>query len=372
MKSEDVQEQLRLAHLYKDDRPITCNCKPFNKEALLVVTGQKFFFLKSYPNRARFHSETCNFYSSSDGDGNTVRPAIIQDTESGDFSVRLINPLSKKQQNQGDNTNRTQTSGRVSRNKTTLLGFLYHLWTQSSLNNYRPDKKYGKIFSKALSYNVNHTTSKRLKGNEFIFLINPKGKFDENNKEYKKYYTPYIYYKKHSSVDYPIVIGELDSFYESNGKKYITLKGFGNNILISEYQYDRYINSFGANSAFNHNPKGKDIMIFNAHVTKSQAKKSFPFIKIAEGTDVQSMPVTKEYIPYDSSYEKDFIKMLVKNKCNFLKPMSVNNDLEMMPDFELKNSYPYSFVEIWGMQNNDQYNQRKQKKIELYKKKERA
>lgn len=79
------------------------------------------------------------------------------------------------------------------------------------------------------------------------------------------------------------------------------------------------------------------------------------------------MPVTRDFIPYDSSYEKSVAEALVEQDRAFSKPLRYDSTEVTFPDFMLNDMPTPVPMEVYGMVNNAAYTKRKHDKDLYYK-----
>lgn len=80
------------------------------------------------------------------------------------------------------------------------------------------------------------------------------------------------------------------------------------------------------------------------------------------------MPVTRDFIPYESSYERQVAEALVEQNRAFIKPLRYDSQEVTFPDFVLHDTPTPTPMEIYGMVNHKAYASRKQDKNIYYKK----
>ena len=355
LKSGEVQKAL------KNSKEIICDCNYFSQRRLVVFQRGDTYYLRSYPKDGEKHNPSCRFYNSG-SDGNGAYSAFRYDDEKGSIDVKLDLFFNKKSNSSqiSNSSGNYSSSNSKPRNSTTLLGLLKKVWYESSLYIYRKDKNYKNPFRGVIYRNLMHLTSARREAKKFICVANPDWQMSINS------------LVKDINVAYPIVIGILDDFalnHEDN-KYYLKLKGYRGNIKISYDDYENYVKfcnnkaAWQIKNAESHTPM--DIIICQCEIIKIRGS-STRFLKLLEGTTIQSMPVTDKYIPYDSFYEKQMADYLVDNKRAFRKPMCIFDNTGMMPDFILTDGMEKEIcIEVWGMTGNESYENRKQEKIKLY------
>lgn len=83
--------------------------------------------------------------------------------------------------------------------------------------------------------------------------------------------------------------------------------------------------------------------------------------------DIEIIPTSRDYIPVDSLPEA-YVAALVNQNRHFQKPLRMDYEAHEYPDFKLKDCSPWYYLEIFGMEGFSEYEDRKRKKIEVYKK----
>jgi hypothetical protein len=84
--------------------------------------------------------------------------------------------------------------------------------------------------------------------------------------------------------------------------------------------------------------------------------------------DLAAMLTTGTYLPADSGHEVEMADALVEARRTFLKPLRYDRSDAVFPDFVLLDSDPHTYVEVWGVQGREDYENRKQAKQAHYRK----
>lgn len=82
--------------------------------------------------------------------------------------------------------------------------------------------------------------------------------------------------------------------------------------------------------------------------------------------DLRLMVVNKNFIPVDSSYERELADHLVTKYRKFEKPLIYDAEEGIISDFILTDIEPNMSMEVWGMVGNHEYDARKKAKLESY------
>lgn len=87
----------------------------------------------------------------------------------------------------------------------------------------------------------------------------------------------------------------------------------------------------------------------------------------AELEDLVAMPVTSDWIPYQSSHEKALADVLAKLGRSFEKPLTYDNKEPVFPDFVLEDCPDGKhLLEVYGVAGRDDYELRRTEKREIY------
>jgi Protein of unknown function (DUF1173) len=81
--------------------------------------------------------------------------------------------------------------------------------------------------------------------------------------------------------------------------------------------------------------------------------------------DLAAMLCSPGYIPCDSIHEVAMANRLVAEHRDFLKPMRMSPDDDMLPDFVLRDTNAPTHIEVYGMNGLASYEARKERKRQL-------
>jgi hypothetical protein len=81
--------------------------------------------------------------------------------------------------------------------------------------------------------------------------------------------------------------------------------------------------------------------------------------------DAALMACSREYIPCDSSHEVRLANQLTNERRAFVKPLRLEYDDDLLPDFRLMDTHKPISMEVWGM-NTPEYNAHRDEKISRY------
>lgn len=82
--------------------------------------------------------------------------------------------------------------------------------------------------------------------------------------------------------------------------------------------------------------------------------------------DIALQLCNSSFIPCDSSYEVAMANRLVAERRRFTKPLRLEAGDQLLPDFQLSDTKALTAFEVYGMQGNPQYLERKKEKQAHY------
>jgi hypothetical protein len=82
--------------------------------------------------------------------------------------------------------------------------------------------------------------------------------------------------------------------------------------------------------------------------------------------DIAAQLCSKAFIPCDSSYEVAMANRLVSERRRFTKPMPLEGEDVLLPDFIFSDTRAATVIEVYGMESNEAYRRRKEQKQTLY------
>lgn len=251
--------------------------------------------------------------------------------------------------------------------QTTLLGLLHHAWSETGLNRWHPNMR-GKrgwwTIHRLLTEYATSVTVSRLPLDELLFVPEPFN-LDERQRQrdelhqHMRNFTVEESGARHSGL----VIGELTGLIETPYGGRISMKHLkefpiwlGKDAYLDiTRRFSRAVQCIGEMN----NP----IRVVGIFVTHSGKDNQRFYAK-----NGALMTVSEQWIPVDSSYERQIADELVVNERHYLKPLrfDVEDDV-VFPDFLLLDAHSKPVpMEIYGMSGSATYEQRKREKIAHY------
>lgn len=344
---------------------VTCLCKGNGARSLAVKSFTKGFHLARFSNSGAEHALDCHYYSADYQSGmSCYKKDVIEVTQAGDFKIKLGIGLQKNSANdpEPDATTTRKTSGtRTSKPSIQLLGLLHFLWTQAQLNNWTPNME-GKRDLGLIHYKLLEAAAKTYAGSiklaDILLVATPESQTLKVANNVAKV-TQAIDNNQRLLVIAPLSAHSAER--EECRKEKLSIMGFHG---IPPIKIDAAIWN-GAKRRF---PRAmaawrsgaKIIAIVQLDVPPAQGK--------AVALNISLMPVSKQWIPFDSSYESMVEIKLREESRTFTKPLRHDADDDVVfPDFLLSDTdmAPLYPMEVYGM-NTPKYLLRKAEKIIHY------
>lgn len=363
---------LLFAAAYTRKSRATCLCN--GKHAQLYLTYRSgIYFLARMPETGHQHADHCPFYESPTQQSSRSAysdKAIVE--KDGFYQVNLGVPLTIKRQAELQERTTVNPASSTSNTSIKLLGLLHLLWQVSSNNRWFPllhgkpvTKRHWRNVGYFLTEAVSRIQSKNVELSDLLYIIPTFDK--ERYAEQHSHFLSFMHEVLASGTEQAVklktpkllklVLGEIKSIEFATFNYEVRFKEFGTKFYLNKEVYQRAADSYalGLNSV-----KANDARCI-AMASVSSTKKGFFLIE-----NLALMPVTQNYIPFDSSYEKRIADLLVEQSRKFEKPMHYDHQQLTLPDFELLDTHTRIPMEIYGMVGNVDYNERKRKKTAIY------
>lgn len=352
-------------HYHSPVRP-KCQCLVDGRNRELVIKKRTRFFLAKLPGTGENHAAWCDLYgtTTTDASGPDGKiPAIIENGNKFDINLSSYLELSPHNGTAYLDNNYCNHSGACdSRNSVTLLGLLQFIWQQCRLHIWFPKRKFLRNINTvqesvdAIASQIN--IRKRRLGNMLVIPNWRKGinraKNLENNQQKLFKLTP----KFGQSA---IIIGMINRWIPSkNGDGSI---GIGLD-LLNKLLWMSPETAAAAKKSFGQliNEIGRDDRYIVAIAT---VFRNGGYCTI---TDIALMRTNTQFIPVDSSYELLVADKLIAESRQFRKPLRMERE-RYFPDFVLMDCVTNVVMEVFGVQGNIEYDERKTEKLAYYREK---
>jgi hypothetical protein len=380
---EDAKGQLELSLLYVAGERIQCLCHGEQKDSplLYIKCVNEKYYLARMPKTQHLHAPVCVFSHEYEiNNGNSQHDAgesSYIEHEDGTFIVKPSFHLERNLKDAalekvGGEPKQQVDSNNASRS--TLLGLLLVLWENSKNNrHYSTDSE--RTWNKVawfLDKTVQMGTIGRKKMSDIVHI--PLWHKDDPNRHAFWNWTKALANESESG-DLGIIIGHVRKFamhprtQDTASKMEFSLSDVPCLISLTPAAQRTLAQSFRRHIQVLTDTKQsteKVIGIFlvtNGYRIDADGKKK----RCLVANKAALMVTTSGFIPVDSHYENQMATAMIEAGRAFVKPLRYDQTQDMLPDFIIVDEKPPIFVEVFGVTNNPEYEQRKQDKIAMYK-----
>ena len=328
---EGERLQPLLAEAYARKLPVLCECRPGTELPLYIAHRNERYVLARWPGSGARHATACDHYEAPDhltGMGQVRGSAVIDDEKSGETSLKLGFPLSRGAARLAPAalTNDKPTVKSTGQ-KLTMRGLLHVLWDRAELTHWHP-KMAGKrswfIVRRAL---VEAATGCKAKQEALPHMLFVPETFRLEDKEDIRARRRAALERVYRSPDeMMVVIGEIKEIVPGHGAERIVLRHVGDMpFVMNPDMARRFHKRFAGELALwqaQDSVRGNDGHLVIAGSFARRRQGTFDLVEVA------LMPVTGEWMPYETSDERYLIARAVADKRRFVKGLRVNLDAE--------------------------------------------
>lgn len=347
---------------------VKCACRGVGAKRLAIkyFAGSDSFSLARFGGSAGEHAADCRFSSDDDNDRGTDKAAagVIDVQRDGNVKIRLEIGLKIREVDPDRKTTvegKPRSGGR-SQAAIGLSGLLGYLWDQATLNRWQP--YWAGKRNQYTTFRRLHSSAGAITAGDVALvdqLLLPAATPDDaeanrNRGRVRAALTD----KRRLLLIAPLASYTLER--AERAKRDLTISGFHGmpRVFLAEGQWDRICKRFplvASGWARGH----QTVVIAQIEVREREGRLS------ANLVDAALMSVTAQWIPVESSYEREIANRLVSAGRAFYKPMRYNQDEgEVLPDFVLldceRGEVP---MEVFG-RSDETYLARKREKAAYY------
>lgn len=345
---------------------VKCGCPGQGAKELAVRRyDSDAFCLARYPLSGEDHVNDCRFYAPNPTKSGMsgYQKSVIEEGPNGVIKIRLEIGLKKRSASVAapTHTSPTQNTGRNSKAAMRLLGLLHFLWEEANLNTWWPAMK-GKRNLGLINRKLNEAASQIVAARiplDSVLL------FPENQKDGVWAATNQARVAKASAAETRLLaIVPLAYYSEERSKEMarsLKISGFYGipSLDMPHGLWQRTCQRFPRAIA----AWGKQQRVMA--IVELDLKKDG---KYANVVDLALMPVTQNWIPFDSMYEFLIAEKLVAEERGFIKPLRFDADEDVVfPDFILRDTGQDTPMEVFG-RTDEAYEARKAIKAAYYQK----
>lgn len=346
---------------------VSCAC-PGKGSKLLAVRhyDSDSFCLARYPLTGGEHGNDCRFYAPDPEKSGMsgYQKGVIEDGPNGTIKIRLEIGLKKKEPSKQDIQPAPApppTGARNSKPAMRLLGLLNYLWDEADLNSWWPAMKGKRDLGRInlwLDEAASNITAAKVKLNSVLLLADhkPDGQWATKNRQRVD-----AAQKANTRLLAIVPLAGYNPERDKEMASALKIVGFHGIPILDMHPglWGRACKRFPrAIAAWQSNQR---IMA----IAELDLKKDG---KYANVVDIALMPVTSNWIPFDSMYELMIADKLTNEERGFLKPLRFDADEDIVfPDFILRDTGADTPLEVFG-RSDETYETRKAIKMAYYQK----
>lgn len=343
-----------------------CLCRGGQDPLRLVIrcSAAGRFHLAGWPLQGPLHDGRCAFHHldpSLSGRAKYTSAAIRQHSD-GAVAVRLSQPMVRKLGGPEAREPRppSSTAAGLTRRSVGLTGALHFAWDSAGLNAWRAGQRrrgWAEV-SAALRDQTDRWVISRRASAEVLFVVPPfrRDQPAATAAAFEAWVSGLV--SDRTEVRHGLVVGEVkaDEVTEFGFRYQLAHLGRRNVIYVDDRLDARWRRSFrSVFAAASSTAGGRRIGLFMVERTRRG------YIRAVGGA---FMLVNDGYLPADSSHEVRMADALIAAGRSFVKPLRYEAEDEVFPDFALVDED--AVVEVWGMEDDAGYAERKNEKIRQY------
>jgi len=364
---EEVQENparyaTRLERAKKTPGYAVCGCKGSQHAIPLRLVIRRYgtlFHLARWPDDGARHDENCTFHS--DEDPASRRSGDPQDairaTPDG-LNAKLNVSLSVRTVERSTRSDGQHSQHSAGRRSAPLLGFLQRMWLDAGLNLWVGDsqRNWGACNAQLLGA----LGDGKLNGKPIQEVLHVMRRYEESEQaaikaEFELFLsriqtTP-------AASDRGIVVAELKSVDSSKYGHVVKIRQTFESFFASKDLIEKTAKSFRHAWPLIGNADARVVAILVIERTKDGNLRVI---------DIAAQLCSKAFIPCDSSYEVAMANRLVAERRRFTKPMRLEGEDVLLPNFIFSDTRATTVIEVYGMESNEAYRRRKEQKQALY------
>ena len=329
--AEGDELQPMLAKAYAQKAQVLCECRKGTDLPLYISHRNDRYVLARWPGSGARHATACDHYEAPDyltGMGQVRGSAILDDEASGETALKLGFPLSRGGARLAPAalTNDKPTV-KSSGQKLSMRGLLHVLWDRAELTHWHP-KMAGKrswfVVRRAL---LEAAASCRTKQEALPHVLFVPESFKLEEKEDIRARRRAALERVYRSRDeMMVVVGEIKEIMAAHGAERIVLRHVGDMPFVMDPDMARRFHKrFAGELALwqaQHGAKAEQDHLVIAGSFARRREGTFDLIEVA------LMPVSAEWLPYETSDERYLIAKAVAEKRRFVKGLRVNLDVD--------------------------------------------
>ncbi|MEA9776935.1 DUF1173 domain-containing protein [Xanthomonas campestris] len=322
VQDESGRRALAAAHA-KHERPL-CLCRRPPVQMYIAKAGEAFI-VKRMPNTGPTHDPGCESYeppAELSGLGQVMGSAIKEDVEAGETTLKLAFSMSKGATRAAPVPSDGQTTTvKSDGTKLTLRSLLHYLWDEAGFNRWTPAMEGKRSYGVVRYHLLNAANNKSAKGAPLAENLFIPERFNQSEQDAITRRTKRIF-KSIAGMQGKVrkllvVIAEVKAFGVARYGNKVTFKHLpGQDFYMDEKFFKKLEKNFASElDMWNANEDSHLMLVGTFSVSDAGA----PSLE-----EAALMPVTAQWIPYESSEEFELIEALRKQDRKFMKGLRYN------------------------------------------------
>lgn len=351
---------LKLAHAAR--KHATCNCNPDLRIKLCFMAGLPYFAL--WPKEGKRHHQDCLFHRDEIDAalGAAAARAAIVENDDGIVKIAPAFHLARKLKSATKSSTPTGSPGQViQQRRARLLNILRFLWDRADLARWEGGwtRNYYMVH-RCIIYAAQDCVVGKQSLSELLYMPPPykESEREQINEAMTAFLTSLASAPDALEVCSGLVLGQIKAVEKERGGNVIRLSQSQMCISVSDEQGALLAQRYPRENAALKSEADDCWCMVIAQVELEAGNR----LTLIDGA---LMLVSKQYLPADSSYEVAAANALVKEERTFRKPLQVEPDEALLPDFLLTDTSPRTIMEVFGM-DTQEYLNRKAQKLRIY------
>ncbi|MEX3901430.1 MULTISPECIES: DUF1173 family protein [Paraburkholderia] len=333
----------------------TCECGGAASLQLVIRRYGSLLHLAGWPDDGHRHDRACSFFKDPNVApsvrGGDSKAAILS-TPTG-LNVKLDAALTTRETTIGSRGSATETRSRPSRRSASLLAFLQTLWVEAALNQWTgtaSSRHWGQCNGQVLA----EAGTALINGADAQNVLHIMRRFDEAdrvaiNAEFDAFIARLTTEK--GTTRRGLIIGEVSEVAPTQYGHAVSLRQSARRYYASTSLIEHAARTYGhAWRALGERSARVVALLLVERTSKGHLKV----------IDLAAMLCSHAYLPCDSIHEVAMANRLVTERRDFVKPVRMSAEDDMLPDFVLRDAGVRTHIEVYGMNGVPAYEARKE------------
>lgn len=323
IEPDDPRFEDLLARAYSaKERPL-CRCRIDTELPLYIAHRHGGYVLARMPETGPRHAPWCDHYDAPDhltGLGQVRGSAVVDDEESGEITLKFGFPLARGTARSAPTAfSNEKPPVKSTGARLTMRGFLHFLWDRGELTHWRPRMASKRNWYIVRRQMLNAAQGCRVKGNSLGQVLYVPETFNlEHKDEIVSRRLSQLGPVRSSKDAIMVVVGEIKTLDATRYGERMMLKHLPDlPFFMDEDMARRFNRTFS-----------EELQLWRSHEKEDHLVMAASFSVSTKGTpqlyEIAVMPVTREWLPYESLDERALISKAVGEGRSFVKGLRYN------------------------------------------------